>query len=327
MRAGGLRGAMKVAELLEQRREQWLELDRLCVQLNSKRKDARAISRFVALYRAACADLALADAYQLPPNTVQYLHQLVGRAHNQLYRSRHFDYRGWLHTLLVEVPQRLFRDRCVQVAFLLFWATFLGSAAMAYYRADWGPQVMPAGMLEQLEANFSKPIAGRGTELDYTMAAFYIWNNTGIGLRCFVFGILIVPGLLETLHNALVLGAAFGYMGRPDIPQGENFFNFVTAHGPFELTAIALAAGAGLRLGMGWIRTNGLTRLASLQQTAIESMPLMGLSMVLFFLAAMIEGFISPAPVPYPVKAGVGIVTGGALIFYFLVLGFPRGSE
>lgn len=314
---------MKVAELLEQRREQWLELDQLCGRLGALRKDPRSISRFSALYRAACADLALADAYQLPPNTVQYLHRLVGRAHNQLYRSRQFNYHAWRHVLLIDVPRKLVRDRCVQVVFVLFWATFIGSAIMAYNQPDWGPEIMPAGMIEQLEANFATPVEGRGASMDYTMAAYYIWNNTSIGLRCFVFGILVVPGLLETLRNALVLGAAFGYMGRPDIPQGASFFNFVTAHGPFELTAIALAAGAGFRLGMGWIRTGGLTRLASLQRSAREAMPLMGLSMLLFFLAAMIEGFISPAPLPYPAKAGVGILTAGLLIFYILVLGFP----
>lgn len=318
---------MKVAVLLEQRREQWLELDRLCMQLRRKRNNPQAISRFTFLYRAACADLALADAYQLPPNTVQYLHRLVGRAHNQLYRSRQFDFRAWGRTLLVEVPQKLFGDRCVQLAFMLFWTTFLGSATMAYYQPDWGPQIMPEEMIQQLEENFSESISGRPTEQNYLMAAFYIYHNTSIGLRCFVFGILIVPGLLETLHNALVLGAAFGYMGRSDIPQGVNFFNFVTAHGPFELTAIVLSAGAGLRLGMGWIRTNGLTRVASLQKTAIEAMPLMGVAMLLFFFAAMIEGFISPTALPYPFKAGVAIVTSGMLMFYFVFLGFPRRSK
>jgi uncharacterized membrane protein SpoIIM required for sporulation len=318
---------MKVAVLLEQRREQWMELDQLCVQLNSVRKDPEMVSRFVSLYRAACADLALADAYQLPPSTVEYLHQLVGRAHNQLHRSRQFNYRTWGRTLLVDIPQRLFGDRCVQLAFVLFWVTFIGSAGMAYFQADWGPQILPAGMIEQLESNFSEPMGGRSIEADYIMASFYIYHNTTIGLRCFVFGILVVPGLYETLHNALVLGAAFGYMGRADIPQGKNFFNFVTAHGPFELTAIVLSAGAGLRLGLGWIRTDGLSRLASLQKTAIEATPLMGTAMLLFFFAAMIEGFISPSALPYPFKAGVGIVTSGVLMFYFVVLGYPRGER
>jgi len=78
---------MKVALLLEKRRQNWQELEGLCTQLSmaSKKKlPAAQVSRFATLYRAACADLALAYAYQLPQNTVQYLHRLVGQAHNQL---------------------------------------------------------------------------------------------------------------------------------------------------------------------------------------------------------------------------------------------------
>ena len=112
------------------------------------------------------------------------------------------------------------------------------------------------------------------------------------------------------------------------MPAGANFFNFVTAHGPFELTAIALAAGAGLRLGMGWLKTNGLTRAASLQKTAVEAMPMMGAAMLLFFLAAMIEGFLSRRRAcPMRLKAGVAILSSGMLVFYFLVLGFPRKAR
>lgn len=224
---------------------------------------------------------------------------------------------------MVNVPRRIFRDRCVQLAFVLFWATFIVSAAMAYYRTGWAEQVMPGGMLETLEENFKEPMADRDPQLNYAMAAFYIRHNTGIGLRCFAWGILIIPGLRETLSNALVLGAVFGYMGRPDVPAGANFFNFVTAHGPFELTAVVVAAGAGLRLGMGWLRTSGLTRAASLQKTAVAAMPMMGAAIWMFFLAAMIEGFLSPTSLPYALKAGVAILSSGMLVFYFIMLGFP----
>ena len=196
---------MKVAALLEQRQQHWLELDRLCTQPRGK-MDAATVARFAAMYRAACADLALADAYQLPPNTVQYLHQLVGRAHNQLYRSRRFDLTTWQTKLLVDIPRRIVRDRCVQLSFVLFWATFIASGAMAHSQTDWTEQVLPSGMMETLEENFKDPIGDRDPQLNYAMAAFYIRHNTGIGLRCFAWGILIVPGLWEVLSNALVLG-------------------------------------------------------------------------------------------------------------------------
>jgi uncharacterized membrane protein SpoIIM required for sporulation len=156
------------------------------------------------------------------------------------------------------------------------------------------------------------------------MAAFYIRHNTGIGLKCFAGGLLVIPGLFYTIFNAAHLGAAFGYMARPDVAEGANFFHFVTAHGPFELTAIVLAAGAGLRIGISWISTQGRTRLSSLRETAEDAMPIIGAVMMLFFMAAMIEGFLSPSAAPYWLKAAVAVLSCGLLTFYFVVLGFPR---
>ena len=93
---------MKVIDLLERRRPNWQELERLCerTNLSGKSLTPMEVSRLGSLYRAACADLALAFAYQLPQNTVQYLHRLVGRAHNQLYRSRRFELAKWSRTLI-----------------------------------------------------------------------------------------------------------------------------------------------------------------------------------------------------------------------------------
>jgi uncharacterized membrane protein SpoIIM required for sporulation len=321
---------MRVAEILESRRGNWHELERLCDAMEAREKNAlgaAGVSRFAEMYRAACADLALADAYRLPHNTVQYLHRLVGRAHNQLYRSRVFDYSTWGRTLLLEVPQRIFRDRCVQLAFCLFWGVFIVSASLAASTQMWpdyAEQVLSPEMIEMLEDNFQHPLGGRNSAMNSMMASFYIYNNTGIGLKCFAGGLLVIPGVMITLFNAAFLGAAFGYMARPDVPQGVNFFEFVTAHGPFELTAIVLSAGAGLRLGMSWLSTRGLTRVASLRKTAREAMPLMGAAMILFFLAALVEAFLSPSGLPYIVKAMVAVLSSGMLLFYFIVLGYPR---
>ena len=53
---------MKVVELLERRRQNWQELERACDQLQGSSKAPKlpppSMSRFAALYRAACADLA-----------------------------------------------------------------------------------------------------------------------------------------------------------------------------------------------------------------------------------------------------------------------------
>ena len=321
---------MKVSEFLELRRNQWKELESLCHIMESRRRSlisAETVARFTTLYRSACADLALADENRLPQNTVNYLHQLVGRAHNQLYRSRRFDYESWRHIMFTEVPQRIFNDRCVQTAFVLFWGAFLLSAVLAASEdlwPDYAEQVLSPEQIEMMEASFGEPLSGRSGQQNAIMASFYIYHNTGIGLKCFASGLLVIPGLIITLFNAVSLGASFGYMARPDVAQSEVFYEFVTAHGPYELTAIVLSAGAGLRLGLAWMQTNGMTRGGSLRTTAREAMPLMGAAMALFFLAALIEGFVSPSSAPYWFKAGVSVIASGSLMFYFVILGYPR---
>lgn len=321
---------MNVAKLLEKRRLQWTELEQLCSQMETRGRTsfggAMGISRFATLYRSACADLALATAYQLPPATVAYLHRLVGRAHNQLYRSTRASIQSWIDTIFHYAPQQIFADPCVRVATLLFFGLFTLSMVMAYNQQsfpNFAENVLGDAQMETMEDSFSEPLSA---SLDHyiTMSGFYIQHNTSIGLSCFALGILILPTIVMLGYNAVVLGASFGYMAREDIASGENFYQFVTAHGPFELTAIALSAAAGLRMGLGFFATGGMRRSDSLKLSAIKAVPIISGSVVLFILAAFTEGFISPSPLPYAFKALWAVMASGLLMFYFVVLGFPR---
>jgi uncharacterized membrane protein SpoIIM required for sporulation len=326
---------MKATEFVDSRMPQWRELDRLCDDLETKRRKLPIRKRieFAALYRSACADLALADSNQLPERTVRYLHRLVGRAHNQLYRSKRFEVSRWFHEMFRVVPRRLFRDGYLRIAFVLFWGGFLAAAFLASKFSPvpgFAETVAGNDMLVEIQDMYSGPSF---QEQDYfesglfdpdgaARMGYYIFNNTSIGIRCFVMGLVFgVGGLFATMFNAIFLGALFGYM--TTVPPGpkDNFFEFVTAHGPFELNAIVLSAAAGMRLGFSIISTDGKTRLASLIQAGRESLPIMSAAVVLFFLAAMIEGFLSPSPAPYAVKVFVAGVSTVLLIAYFFVLG------
>lgn len=320
---------MKVAELLESRLENWRELEQLCLQLENGRRNktaATSVARFATLYRAACADLALADAYQLPPNTVQYLHQLVGRGHNQLYLSRKFAYKRWLYELLHLVPQRLFQDNCVRLAFFLFYGVFVASMLAAYLSPAFADRVVGKESLQQIEEMHAHSVDGTDFNQAQAMSGFYLQHNATIGLRCFVFGILLgVGGIYETIFNALALGTMFGYM----ITSSSNvgFFQFVTAHAPFELTGIVLGAAAGMKVGFAMIDTQGYTRVASVRRAFREAVPTGVTAVILFGLAGLIEASLSPSSLPYALKAAVSVTCCGILIFYFVGLGYPRGGE
>ncbi len=111
-------------------------------------------------------------------------------------------------------------------------------------------------------------------------------------------------------------------------PHGANFFEFVTAHSAFELTAIIVASAAGLRLGWGLVDTKGQSRISSLRREASNALPGVGMAVVLFVLAALVEGYISASPLPYWCKAAVAILSALSIIAYLALggRGEPGGA-
>ncbi len=286
------------------------------------------VLRLGELYRAACADLMLAEAHDLPRDTVAFLHALVGRAHNAVYRTGGFRPADWSNVLFDEVPRRLRSDPMLRVAALTFWGLFLLTASLAAARPGFAARVAGDRQVEMMEQMYERPLDGsaRPDHLDRNdaaMAGFYILHNAGIGLSCYAWGLAFGVGTLWTLgSNAIGIGAIFGHMATA--PQAANFLTFVTAHGPFELTAIVFSGAAGLRLGWGLIETGGESRPASLRREAGRSLPIAGVAVLLFVLAAFLEAFVSASPLPYAGKAAIAVASAVLLAGYLLLLGRAR---
>ncbi len=320
---------MRVVDRLADREAGWRELQLLLFRLESKRASRvppAEILRLGELYRSACADLMLAEAHDLPRDTVAYLHSLVGRAHNAVYKTQGFRWSDWVALIFDEVPRRLRADPLLRFAALVFWGLFLATAFVGATDLDFVHRVVGEKQVETMESMYDSPLdeGGRPDRNDAAMSGYYIMHNAGIGLSCYAWGLVFGLGSLGILaSNAIQLGTIFGHMAT--VPQASHFFTFVTAHGPFELTAIVFSGAAGLRLGSGLIVTQGQARLASLRREAARSLPTVGVAVILFILAAFLEGFVSASILPYWCKAGIAIVTATMLLIYLLVLG--RGQQ
>lgn len=320
--------AMRVVDRLAGREASWRELDALLDRFAGPRAGRRGITseqvlRLGELYRDACTDLMLAESHDLPREAVGYLHSLVGRAHNSLYRARGFKVSDWGAALFGTVPRQLRGDPALRLAAVVFWGAFLLCSLLAAGRAEFAPKVIGESYLDMVDAMYAEPIgAGRQggpPRNDAMMAGFYIKHNASIGLQCFAWGLFFGLGSLYVLlSNGALLGTIFGHLARG--PNASNFFMFVTAHGPFELTAIVFSGAAGLRLGAGLIDTRGETRLASLRREASRALPVIGAAVLLFVLAAFLEGFVSASAIPYGTKAAIALFTAALLVAY-LALG------
>lgn len=340
---------MKVAERLARREPIWRELDTLLLRLEQKGISRGAdpepppsrapgaphllqwstplhgpdLVRLAELYRAACADLMLAEAHDLPRDTVESLHSLVARAHNALYRSRGLRFRDWGTELFGRVPRRLRADPLVPIAAAIFYGAFFIFGVLAATRPGFAELLLGDSAVAAVEDSYSKPPDELGRD-DAQAAGFYINNNAGIGLMCFGAGLSFGLGTIYILFtNGMQIGTLFGHMLLT--PHAANFYNFVTAHAPFELTAIVFSGAAGLRLGWGLIHTQGQSRLGSLQREARNALPTAGAAVILFVLAAFLEGFVSASSLPYFIKAALAVASALVLLAYVFLGG--RGHE
>ena len=311
------------AEAGRERRRGWQRLERLIAQSEARKTLGGAeITELCRLHRAACRDLSHAIANREPGEVVEYLHGLVGRGHAVLYRFERLRLHSWRDLLFSAVPARLYRDPYLWVSAAVFFGLGLISASLAFYvdGNEWERLVLGEEFMEQLNTMYASFGDDRDLSESAFMTSFYIRHNISIALKCFAYGIFFGLGsLVMLISNALALGAAFGFM--LEGPYGDNFLNFVTAHAPFELTAITLAGAAGLRIGLSVVKTDGLTRTASLRKAARESVPIVTATCLLLLGAAIIEGFFSPLPIHYGFKLPVFMLSVAVLVLYFVVLG------
>lgn len=306
---------MDPGEFVRQRKSDWEELDRLCHILGRRRPTAEMVCRLSELYRAVCSDLACAESQQLAPELLDLLHRLVGHAHHVLYRHPQSLPREWLRTLFVLVPARVVRDKAFWLSFAVFWGLFFATLILARQSEAFAVAVVGEDTLAMMDEMYSSVSFSEEMASPFKVG-FYIYNNMTVALECFALGILFVlPGLTILVFNAVFLGTIFGHM--TVAAQADTFFQFVTGHGPFELTAICLSAGCGMRLGFALLQPGELTRLASLRRATRQVAPILVMCGAFVVIAAVIEGTISPSAASYETKRLVAGVSLAAILAYF----------
>jgi uncharacterized membrane protein SpoIIM required for sporulation len=147
-----------------------------------------------------------------------------------------------------------------------------------------------------------------------------VWtNNAWIAAQCIAFGItgLYVPTvILQNAQNIGVTGAVMFSYGKGDI-----FFQYIAPHGMLELTSVFVAAAAGLRIFWSWIAPGARTRGQALAEDG-RALFVVAIGLALSLLVSgVIEGFVTPSALPWPIKIGIGGVALAAFLTYMIVVG------
>ncbi|MEM7153852.1 MAG: stage II sporulation protein M [Myxococcota bacterium] len=307
---------------VEQRRGSWSALEALLVADRPLHKlDPADIARVGQLYREVCADLVHVRGASFPQDRIAYLDALAVRTHGALYRAEPYRFRAVWELIAQDFPRTVRESWAyMAIACALFVIPMVVVLIAAVLDPSLATTVLPPEQLEATAQSYLEGFEqGRSQSSDTMMTGFYVYNNVGIAFRCFATG--IAGGLGSAFFlvlNGLYLGATLGWLWHEDGAL-RNLLTFAMGHGSFELTAIVIAGGAGLRMGFALVQTRGATRLASLRSHAPALARLVLGAALMLGIAALIEGFWSPSSVPVPVKWGVA---ASLWVLVFSYLGF-----
>jgi len=151
--------------------------------------------------------------------------------------------------------------------------------------------------------------------------ALRVWvNNSWVAAQCIGFAILLgVPIPYVLFENAANLGATAGFMFQAG--KGDVFLGLLTPHALLELTAVFLAAAAGMRLGWSVVSPGDRPRGQVLAERgrAVVSVAV-GLVAVLF-VSGLIEALVTPSPLPTFVRIAIGVAAEVAFLGYIVHFG------
>ena len=248
-----------------------------------------------AAYRRLCQQLGLARRRGYSPQLVAHLQELMQRGHAVMYRPPLPRWQRMFEFFLADMPRLVRAEAGVMWASLALFAIPL---VVAFVGVQVKPElihtVMGAQQVAEMEAMYDPEAArlGRAAESDLMMFGHYIFNNISIGLRTFASGLLAGVGPVLTLaFNGVIIGGVAGHLQAAG--HGEPFWRFVAGHAAFELSAIVIAGGAGLRLGLDLLAPGRRRRVDALVEGGRRGARLCLGVFVMLVAAAFIEAFWS----------------------------------
>jgi uncharacterized membrane protein SpoIIM required for sporulation len=297
----------------------WTELEQ-AIRLPERQLDPQ---RFLALYRACCEHLALAEARGFPSAIIERLSIVTARAHQIVYRQSDFGIARIARVLLNRFPTMVRAHRgYVALSALLLMGPAIALGLTVYHNPDLILSIVDGGTAAKFEKMYdpSNEVLGRLRDAgsNWMMFGFYIMNNIGIAFQCYATGILLGVGSVYYIAmNGAFGGAIAGYVAAAGF--GGTFFSFIATHSAFELTAIVLCGAAGLRVGRAVLLPGRLPRAAALELAAKDTSIIVFGSAVMLVIAAAIEAFWSSAAWVTPTAKYSGAAACWILITLFFL--------
>ncbi len=293
---------LRSAEFRKGREHGWRQLDDIVSRAEQKGigvLSSEDVQQLPLLYRSTLSSLSMARAIMLDRNVLLYLEDLSLRAYLTVYGPR----TGILQNLgdfFSKGFPKAVRDLRWHLA-LAFVALMVGTLAgylLVAADASYFNMLVPDGYAGERGPNSSAADLRDGelfapwpgfVETFVVFANSLFRHNTMVGILAFGLGFAFgVPTLLLMIYQGLILGAFLALHAEHGLTI--DFIGWLSIHGVTEILAILLCGAAGFVVAEKILFPGELPRLESLSRYGRRAASVVGGSVVLFFIAGLIEG-------------------------------------
>jgi uncharacterized membrane protein SpoIIM required for sporulation len=316
---------MTLGAFVRKNRPRWQQLEGMLELMEGRSPRSRQrsfLQELSAAYRATTGDLAFAQTHFRGTTVLLFLHQLVARAHNQIYRARTVSLGEAVTFFRREIPEAV-RQHLLAVnwaALIFVTGVMLGLSAVQFDERA-ASIILPTSILDSIYSGhmwtgplFSVVPAPVASTMLFT-------NNISVALLAFAGGLSFgVVTFWILFFNGVMLGMVFKLCGNYGLLTA--LMAFIVTHGFLEISAIILAGGAGFVVANALLQPGDYSRRDALSIQARSGVRMAVAAVPALIVAGCLEAFVSPSTLPFAVKAVIGVAMG--LSFWLYLFGAAR---
>lgn len=295
----------------------WTRLEALA---DRRRLTGAEADELVRLYQVVATHLSTVRSAAPDPSLVSRLSEILGKARAAITGSHDPSWRDALRFFVVVLPAALYRVRWWTLGVALASIALAVATGVHVFTSPEAQAMMgsPGELRQYAETEFANYYTNHPPSSFTAM----VWtNNAWIAAQCVAFGVTGVWPVFVLVSNAVNVGGAGAVMA---LHGGlDEFFQLILPHGLLELTAVFVAAAAGLKIFWTVVDPGGRPRgrAVSEEGRALFSVAI-GLVAVLG-VSGLVEGFVTPTALPWGVKIAIGAVVWLLFWVYVFALGRP----
>ena len=280
---------MRETKFIDQNKKDWAELENT---LDSTRRDPDRLSD---LFIKITDNLSYSRTFYPNRSVRVYLNGLAQRIFASIYRSRRHSSDKFVTFWTEDLPDVLWDSRKELLVSLVLFLLAVGIGIISsIHEPEFARSILGDQYVDMTIANIDSgdPMNVYKDEDILGMWLGITMNNILVALRTFAMGILFAVGtIFILLYNGIMVGA-FQYFFVEFGLFRESFLT-IFMHGAAELSAIAIAGGAGLTMGRGLVFPGTYSRVKAFQLSARRGIKIMLAVIVMLIFAGFVEAFVT----------------------------------